>query len=447
MHRQKPEIHTFPNGLRFVYEQHPSKIPKTHIRAFCHVGSIHEPDEIRGASHFIEHMCFKGSKLFHNWSEVNTPFSQSGAYFNATTTKQYTCYTIDCLDSYVHHFLNILGDMLLHSIFDKNEYKKELNVVREEVKMRTPDSFTEYLAFSGSLYENWVDHTDYHKPGCLPYNAVVDYYHQYYVPNNMVLSIVSSVSFETLIRYISTTPFNIQLSRKIKNSPILNVNLGNLIETCESVCITQPSTGETTRIEIGVRVCDQTNESDANSLIVLRHIISSTMSSRMFVELREKRGLTYRSGSYMNLYESTGVFVLYAVSDVDRLIDDPLSKQKKNNGVVPVMFDILEDLVKNGIKDSELKMAKQNIKETLKMESIASGDKASYNGIRLMLHNDTDILPNSDIYEKHYKKITKKDVNDVINKYFAPKIYYFSIIGGKLPKASKLNGIIPSNKK
>ena len=446
MSSKKPEIHTFPNGLRFVYEPHPSKITKTHIRAFCHVGSINEPNEIRGASHFIEHMCFKGSKSFPNWSEVNTPFSQSGAHFNATTSKQYTCYTIDCLDSYVHHFLTILGDMLLHSKFDKNEYKKELNVVREEVKMQTPNSFTEYLAFKGTLYENWVDHEDYHKPGCLPYNAVVDYYHQYYVPNNMVLSIVSSISFETLIRYISTTPFNIQLSRKIQNPPVLNLNLGNLEEHHEPVCIAYPSAGDTARIEIGVRVCDQANEHDANALNVVRNIISSTMSSRMFVELREKRGLTYRSGSYMNLYESTGIFVLYAVSDVNRLIHDMSGKQK-NNGAIPVMFDILEDLIQNGVKDSELKMAKQNIKDTLKMESIASGDKASYNGIRLMLHNETDILSNSEIYERHYKKITKKDIKDVIQKYFAPKIYYFSITGGKLPKLDKLTGIIPLNKK
>ena len=177
-------------------------------------------------------------------------------------------------------------------------------------------------------------------------------------------------------------------------------------------------------------------------LNILRHIVSSTMSSRLFVELREKRGLTYRSGSYMNLYESVGIFVLYAVSSTDRLISDPTSKKKQKNGVLPVLFGILDDLIQNGIKESELKMAKQNIKDTLQMEYIASGDKASYNGIRLMLHNDIDILPNSEIYEKHYKGITKSDVNELIRKYFAPKIYNISLNGGKLPKPDVITGFI-----
>jgi len=433
MPNRNPQIHTFTTGLRLVYEPHPSNIKQTHIRAFCHVGSINEPAEIRGASHFIEHMCFKGSRSFSNWAEVNMPFSQSGAYFNASTTKQYTCYTIDCLEDYVHRFLTILGDMMLHSKFDKREYKKELNVVKEEAKMRKKDSFIEYLAFNGTAYEHWVDHEKYHQPGCLPYDAVVDYYHQYYVPQNIVLSIVSSIPFDTLIRYVSTTPFNERPLRKINTPPILNVNIGNA-PGCKPNFTLKPNGGDTTRIEIGVRVCDQNNTEEANILNVLRHIISSTMSSRLFVELREKRGLTYRSGSYMNLYESIGVFTIYAISDTERLIDDPANKQRRKNGVLPALFGILDNLIEHGVKEKELKMAKQNIRDTLQMEHIASGDKASYNGMRLMLHNDMDILPNSEIYEKHYKKITKSDVNAVIQKYFAPKIYYLSLDGGKLPK-------------
>ena len=106
-----PKIHTFPNGLRLVYEPHPNNVPQTHIRAFCHVGSINEPDNIHGASHFIEPMCFKGSRSFPSWSAINEPFSRSGAFFNAITTKQYTCFIVDCLDHYVASFLKILGDI------------------------------------------------------------------------------------------------------------------------------------------------------------------------------------------------------------------------------------------------------------------------------------------------------------------------------------------------
>ena len=436
--QKAPKIHAFSNGLRLVYEPYPSNIPLTHIRAFCHVGSIHEPDNIRGASHFIEHMCFKGSRTFPSWSAVNDPFSNSGAKFNATTTKQFTCFTVDCLNSHVHQFLKILGDMMLHSKFNREEYKLELNVVREEMKMRKPNSFIERMAFSGSAYENWVDHQSFHNPGCLPYNAVLDYYHQYYVPQNIVLSIVSSIPFDTVIRNVSGTSFTAQLQRP-KVLPLMNTYLGMLENSCESNYMFQPSDAETSNIEIGVRVCDQFNNSEFYALSVLRNIISATMSSRLFVELRGKRGLTYRSGAYMNLYESTGVFVLYAISDPKRLIKDGKSSHP---GTIAVMFDILDDLIRHGVKDAEIKNAKKNIKETLKMGEIDGGDKSVYNGVRVMLHNDSEIIPNSEIYEKCYKKITKTNVNDVIKKYFASKRYYFSVIGGNLPKITALTDFL-----
>jgi predicted Zn-dependent peptidase len=412
-------------------------MPQSHIRAFCHVGSVNECDDIRGASHFIEHMCFKGSTQFPSWSAVNEPFSRSGAFFNATTTKQYTCFIVDCLDYYVHPFLKILGDIMLKSKFERKEYKLELNVVREETKLDSIESYIENMAFNGSAYENWVDHPSYHKSGCLPYNKVLDYYHKYYVPQNMVLSIVSSIPFDTIIHYISGTSFTKHPAYII---PITNPNLGVLISNCKSNYVLVPSNSETSRIEIGVRICNQFENDEFHALNVLRHIISGTMSSRIFVELREIRGLSYRSGSYMTLYETVGIFVLFAISDCTRLMKD-----KSRMGTIPVMFSILDDLVKNGVKDGELKMAKQTIRESLKMESVAGADKSSYNGIRVMLHNETekDIMSNGEIYEKCYKKITKSNINQVIQKYFAGNNYYLSIIGGKLPNVSELMSAFP----
>ena len=440
------KTHTFPNGLRLIYESHPSKLPQTHIRVFCHVGSIHEPEDLRGAAHFIEHMCFKGSRAFPSWSDVNEPFSKSGASFNATTTKQYTCFTVDCLDSYTPQFIRILGDMMLRSKFDKKEYALERNVVREETKMNKTKFSIEELAFSGTTYANQVDDISYHTSGCLPYDAVMDFYHQHYIPQNIVVSVVSSISFDTIVRYVSATPFAEKIQRLEKVAPLLNYNLGALDEHCESNYMFKSEPGDTASVEIGVRVCDQFKHDDYHTLNILRKIISNTMSSRLFVELREKRGLTYRSGAYMTLYETAGVFVIYAVSDIERLIHD--RKYSESNGktpppgVIPVMFDILDDLIDNGVTEKEMKMAKQHIKDSLKMDSIAGGNKSAYNGIRLMLHNETDIIPNAEMFDKCYKRITKTDVNAIIQKYFASRKYYFAVIGGKLPKPDVLTKFI-----
>jgi predicted Zn-dependent peptidase len=384
-------------------------------------------------------MCFKGSRAFPSWSAVNEPFSKSGANFNATTTKQYTCFTVDCLNSYTHPFLRILGDMMLRSKFDKKEYELERNVVREEMKMKTNKSSIEELAFRGTAYANQVDDESYHKSGCLPYDDVVDFYHQYYVPHNVVVSVISSVTFDTIVRYVSATQFAEQLRRPLKVAPILNNHLGALEGNCDSNYMLKSGPGDTATIEIGVRVCDQFKPDEYHALNVLRKIVSDTMSSRLFKELREKRGLTYHSGAYMTLYEPAGVFVIYAVSDVDRLINDRKyseSKSKYKPGVISVMFDILDDLIKNGVTEKEMKMAKQNIRDSLKMESIAGGNKSAYNGVRVMLHNDTaeNIIPNKEVFNKCYNHIKKSDVNEIIQKYFSGRKYYFAVKGGKLPK-------------
>jgi predicted Zn-dependent peptidase len=440
--RHSIQTHTFQNGLRLIYERHPENNPQTHIRAFCHFGSINEPDHLRGAAHFIEHMCFKGSRTFPSWSEVNEPFSHSGATFNAFTTKQYTCFEVDCLNSYVKPFAKIIGDIMLHSTFDRKEYNLELNVVREEMKMKPPNSFLEELAFSKTVYAHPVDNVSYHKPGDLPYDEVVSLYQQYYTPNNMVLSIVSSIQFSTILQYISNTPFAEQLHKIKSIPPILNPNLGTLLsftdptstaKTTNFIVKSSPSGGDTATIEIGVRVCNQFQDNEVYALNILRQIISNSTSSRLFVELREKCGLTYRSGAYMNLYEPAGIFVLYAISDVNRLIHDDKSSRP---GVIPVIFNIIEDLIANGITEREWKTAKHSIRESLKMESMAGGDKTAYNGIRVMLHNETDedIRSNSELFDKCYKPITKSDVNAVIQKYFAERMFFVSVFGGKIPK-------------
>jgi hypothetical protein len=168
-------------------------------------------------------------------------------------------------------------------------------------------------------------------------------------------------------------------------------------------------------------------------LNVLRNIIGGSMSSRLFVELREKRGLTYNSGAYISLYEPAGVFIIHATTDTSRLLKDG-----SNPGVVPTLFGVIDDLILRGVKESEVKHAKTRIREQLQMRSIAGEGRSGYNGIRVMLHNEDSILTNAQMYERLYKDVEKRDIDEIIQKYFASKQFYFSVIGGKLPKRSEL---------
>lgn len=436
---KSPVIHTYSNGLRLVYEKPTNPNNKTIIRAFVHVGSINEPEKLKGASHFVEHMCFKGNKSLHSWRDVNEPFSHTGSYFNATTTKQYTCYKVDCLDSHTFDFLSIVGDMLFYSTFDREECKKELNVVREEVKLHPPDSYIDNLAFEGTPYAEWVDHTSFHKPGCLPHDLVVEYYNTHYKPQNMVLSVVSSIPFEKIRSHVDKTAFGSRhLAKSDRVDPILNPLVHNLVEPCgDSKFSMKPSDSATSYIELAVRVCNQFNDMENCTLHVLRQILGGSMSSRLFVELREKRGLTYNSAVHIDSYEPAGVFVICAKTDTARILKDG-----KLPGVLPTLVMIIDDLIRNGVKENEVRWAKQRIRELGLMQETELSRKCEHNGERVLLHNDLTILSHSKMYDLYYKNITKSVVDDIIQKYFAPRVYYLSIIGGKLPRKSEIARVI-----
>lgn len=156
------KTHTFANGFKLVYQNSDQTIPLTNIAVFCNVGSAYEVDGIRGASHFVEHMCFKGTHAI-NAQKLLMQYNQIGAYFNAYTEKRYTVYIINCDNTHASTCLNNLANMLLHSAFSKKEFAKEQHVVVEE-NIRVQDDNQAVLEtalekwyFSGSSYENPIE--------------------------------------------------------------------------------------------------------------------------------------------------------------------------------------------------------------------------------------------------------------------------------------------------
>ena len=121
-----------PNGLTIIYENPETNIDITSIYCFCKLGSINEDDSTRGASHFIEHMCFQGTKKFKKPEQISHIYDKYGAYFNAFTENEQTCYTIKCPDEYLYPCIDVLSELMFYSTFSKNEYKKELQVVIQE---------------------------------------------------------------------------------------------------------------------------------------------------------------------------------------------------------------------------------------------------------------------------------------------------------------------------
>jgi predicted Zn-dependent peptidase len=150
---------------------------------FCKVGSIYETNNLRGVSHFVEHMCFKGTQKIIQPNEIFANYDEIGAYINAYTEKEYTCYTLKCSDMFVENSINILSDMMLNSTFPKKEFIKEQKVIVEE-NIRSINNNEWFffdklnaIFYEGSSFAYPIDSIEYHpKDTTLKYKDVQQWY-------------------------------------------------------------------------------------------------------------------------------------------------------------------------------------------------------------------------------------------------------------------------------
>ena len=445
------KIYTFPNNFRVIYQPLKQSLPITSIQVFCKVGSILETEKVRGISHFVEHMCFKGTKKMVHLNEVFENYDEIGAYINAYTEKEFTCYTLKCSDIYVENSTHILADMMLNSTIPKKEFIKEQKVVVEENIRNVNDNewffFDKLNAifYNGSSFAYPIDSIEYHpNDTTLKYEHVQEWYKYFYHPENMVFSISTNIPFSKIIRILKTSFFVSNISKKsISNIALQSPNLSLLpIQQTQSpkkirVELFKKKGMSTNFIGVGFRTCNNKNN-DKYTLNLLKHVLNE-LSGRLFLLLREKHGLTYRSSCIVEYKEHTGFFLIHAETDPHKTIyDDPTTKKNgksgKPDGVLPIIIDLIRNLREKGITQEELNRFKGNIKGKYLMDLENIDNVTGYNGIEYILSpNDTsfqtDFVEYNDIYKKHIHNITLEQIQEVIRKYFVVENMIVYILG------------------
>ena len=429
---------TCENGLRIIYEKSESNLPTTSIYSFCNLGPAHEPNDMRGISHFIEHMCFKGTKNKPTPKSIFLLCDKIGADFNAITTKRYTCYMIECKDEYVSPCINHLSDMMLHSIFDKKEFSKELNVVAQENiddandPMEVAENETLKHLFKGSSYEHPVDHVDFHKKK-FNYNKCIELYKLFYTPNNIVLSIVSNLPFEKIKSFVKNSYF------------YKNTQANNLSELIQINHYLQPRKTPTYQlikkegvsnntVIVGFRVCGHDNN-DKYTLHLLKNAIGNNMTGRLKYILREEKGLVYSCYIDNEFFEKFGCFLFIAQTEFKNVI---ISSKE---GVLPIMIQIINDIIHKGITNQELTVAKGNIEGEVTHQLQNNSNQCIHNGEHVLLNPDKPFVSLKNSYKKNYKNITHKDVNSIIQKYFYLSNMNVCIVGEKNPSLKNVKKI------
>ena len=405
--------HTFENGLQLVYQKSEQIIPVTCMYLFCNVGSAYEIDPIRGASHFVEHMCFKGTSDYIKPQNMLREYNNVGADINAFTEKRVTCYTLTCDDEHLKKCMTTFANMILNAVFSKKEFDKEQHVIIEE-NIRTKDNHSYMLQklvektyFAGSSYEHPIDIITYHPSAThLKREDIYQWYKWFYHPSNMVCSVISNLSFTAIQNIIKTTEFI--KNEKPSVAPMYLSPICTLKPILNHFAYYKKKGISSTFIHVGFRTCSYYSH-DKYTIQLLLHVLNG-ISGRLFTLFRTKRGLTYHSSAHVTYYEHMGYMNFYIQTDPKKLIYDG-----KHDGIIMILTALIKDLIHNGITDAELHTAKGNYKGKMLIELQSINTLAEYNGMITTLQCDD--TPFQDTYEKYIASITRQQICNVIKKY------------------------------
>jgi len=379
------------------------------------VGSRYEPEKLSGVSHYIEHLMFKGTKKRPTTLKLTREIDRLGAHYNAFTSKEYTGYYITINKKNTDKSLDILSDMMYGSLFDKKEMEREKGPIVEEIRMYKDnpimniDNIFEELMYDGSPLGRDIAGTEKH---VLSYQRddVLKFRDKYYSPANMTLVVAGAIDDNTkklVEQYFGSEKNGKNISKVFK--PFC---FGSGIKK-DRLRVEQKKTDQAQLMLgfPGFKYTDKENTVDT----LMNTILGGTMSSRLFIQIRERRGLAYfiRSGS--DNFRDTGYSYIRVALEV-----------KNINKAIVVIKKEIEKLIKKGPTKKELEDAKTHIRGSMTLSLESSSAQASWYASRA-LFADKIQTPEEKLAE--LEKVTIEDVQRVAKKIFKWDKMRMAIIG------------------
>ncbi|WP_433326419.1 M16 family metallopeptidase [Spirillospora sp. CA-294931] len=299
-----------PGGLRVITETMPT-VRSAAFGIWAGVGSRDEAPDDAGASHYLEHVLFKGTDR-RSALEISAAVDAVGGDLNAFTAKEYTCYYARVLDADLPLAVDVVSDMVAASLNRPEDVEAERGVILEEIHMRDDDpGDLIHDEFSQALYGD----EPLGRPilgtvesiNALSRDRIHGYYREHYVPQNLVVSVAGNIDHDEVVRLV-TEAFSGHLSGDARpRAPRLN---GTPAPVSPEIRVLDKDT-EQAHIILGGPGVSRTDDRRF-ALGVLNAALGGGMSSRLFQEIREKRGLAYSVYSYTSQYADAGVFGVYA---------------------------------------------------------------------------------------------------------------------------------------
>jgi len=373
-------------------------------------GSRYETTNQNGISHFLEHMFFKGTTKRPTTSDISYELDSIGASYNAFTSEEYTGFYVQCAKSKIEIAMDILSDILIDSQFNEKDISKEKNVIIEEINMYedlpqrqivdiTKEHFFGNTPLGRSTLGNKKNIRSFRKKDFIKYLS------DHYSTKNSILAIaggeVNNI-FSISSKYFSN--FNKEKFNDYEKIYTKNNKL--------SVRIKYKKTDQA-HLTLGLTTFER-KSNDRYALKLINNILGETMSSRLFTEIREKRGLAYYVGSDDWYFHDTGALVAYAGVDTKR-IDESIS----------VIKNEIEKLAQNTITEKELQKAKDNLEGKMYLGLETTFSYAEYFAEQELLYGK--IMQPEEIVDK-IKSISINEINTLTKKIIKNKIK-LTIIG------------------
>ncbi len=372
------------------------------------VGSRNETTDKNGISHCLEHMFFKGTKK-RSVRDIAFEIDSLGGDLNAFTSRENTTFYIKVLDEYLEKGVELLSDIFLHPIFPEDEMEKEKKIIKEEIKMveDIPDDYIHDL-FNQTIWGNTglgqsiLGRRETVKS--FTKNDLLSHIRKYYGTRDTVISCAGNFEYDHLLLSLSRNLGNLRRGSEPERSPPPQYN--------GKVSVFKKDLAEA-HICLGVKGLSQVSK-ERYSLFVLNTILGAGVSSRLFQEIREKRGLAYSIYSFIASYFDTGIWGVSA--GVSR---------KKVREVLELIIKEMSSL-KDTMDEAELKRAKEQLKGNIVL-GLESTSSRMNNIARQEIYHGRYYAPKEIIHE--IESITLGQIKELVDKLVQKEYFSLTVYG------------------
>lgn len=386
------------NGLRVVMEQIPT-CRSVSFGIWIKTGSRNETPEVNGITHFIEHMMFKGTERF-DARAIAEQFDAIGGNVNAFTAKEYTCYYAKVLDEHLPIAVDVLSDMFFNSKLDPEELAKEKNVILEEIAMYedTPDDLVHDLMSQAAYGDHPLAYPilgTKERLERMDSGSLRAYMDRHYTIENTVIALAGNIDESQVIELLERHFGAFRNSGQNLSLTVPEFHDGVIFRKKKTeqnhICLSFP----------GSSISDDLQY----AMILLNNAIGGGMSSRLFQEIREKRGLAYSVYSYHSSHADSGMFTIYAGT-----------APKQTAAVLDLTKEMLSDLAVNGMKEDELRKGKEQLKGSLILSLESTGSRMNRlgkNELMLGRHYTLDEMI------QRIERVSMEDIDKVLDRMFS----------------------------